>query len=124
MKRTLILSTVGSIALTGMLTLGSAGSASAATTGTPAATPTATSNHTANCTKAEARVPKIEAREAKLPAWEAKAQAAEAKAKSAGHTKVAALVAHRISRVEKLAARGNKVIARIGAVCGTSSTTS
>jgi hypothetical protein len=111
-------------ALSGTMALGAVGVASATTptTATPAATPAVTpANHTIDCTKALARVPKIQAAEAKAATFVTNAQAREAKATAAGHTKLAARIARRITRVQKLEARGNKILARISAACGTGS---
>ena len=56
--------------------------------------------------------------EAKAAAWVTKAQANEAKATGAEHTKLAARIAKRISRVQKLETRGNTLLAKIAAKCG------
>jgi hypothetical protein len=62
---------------------------------------------------------RIEALEAKAQAWLPKAQARETKATDAGHTKLAAVIAKRIARVQKREARGNALLAKIAAKCGT-----
>jgi hypothetical protein len=103
---------VAVIALSGTMALGAVGVASATTTTTPATT------HTIDCTKALARVPKINAREAKAATYVTKAGAREATAKAAGHTRVVNRITHRITRVQKLEARGTKVLAAISAKCG------
>jgi hypothetical protein len=102
----MVKSVVAAAALSSGLSLGLAGTAGASTT------------HTVNCTTAQARVPKIQAREAKATAWVPKAQSRQAAAVSAGHPKVAARIGRRITRVEKLEAKGEKVLARIAADCG------
>jgi len=106
-------------ALSGTLAIGAAGVASATTTTSPS-TPSGTT-HTVDCTKALARVPKIKALEAKAAAYVPKAQARQAKATAAGHTKWAARIGKRITRVHKLEARGTKILARISAACGSAS---
>jgi hypothetical protein len=108
----MIKSVVAVAALSGGLALGTAGMAGASGT------------HTSNCTKAEARVPKINAREAKLATWVTAAQGRESKAVAAGHPKVAARIGHRITRAQMVEARGEKVLSRIAADCGGSSTSS
>jgi chromosome condensin MukBEF ATPase and DNA-binding subunit MukB len=80
--------------------------------------------HAAKCAKAEALATRIQAREAKAPTWLAAAQAREAKATSAGHPKVAKFIEHRIARVEKLIPKGEKVLAKIAAKCGSATSTS
>jgi hypothetical protein len=112
MYRTLARTALGVTALVGGLTFTMAGMAGA------------TTNHTMNCTKAEARVPKIQARETKVSTRVTKAQSRESAATSAGHPKAAARIGHRITRAEKLEARGHKVLSRIAADCGSGSTPS
>ncbi|HEY2215220.1 MAG TPA: hypothetical protein VGH31_09205, partial [Acidimicrobiales bacterium] len=73
---------------------------------------------------AQARVPKIQAREAKLATWVTKAQSRESAATTAGHPKAAARIGRRITRVEKLEAKGEKRLARIAAACGSGATSS
>ena len=106
-------------ALSGGMALGLAGMAGAA--GTVSATP---ATHTANCTRAEARVPKIQARETKAATWVAAAKTRESAAVAGGHPKVAARIGRRITRVERAEARGEKVLARIAADCGGSTSPS
>ena len=123
MLKNLTRTVIAGAAITGALTFGAAGLAGAATT---------TTNGTANpgvtkaglCAKAEARVPTIQAREAKAAAWVPKAQAREAKATAAGHTKLATRIGDRITRVQKLEARGEKVLSTIAAKCGGATATS
>jgi len=67
---------------------------------------------------------RIHAREAKAAVWLPKAQAREAKATAAGRTKVATRIATRIARVQKLEAKGNTLLARIAAKCGSATSTS
>jgi hypothetical protein len=108
-------------ALLGTLALGAIGGAGVAgATTAPPSTPA----HSINCARAEARVPKIEARESKAPALLSKAQAHEAKATSGGHPKAATFIAHRIKRIERLQARGERILKRIQAACGGSGTSS
>jgi hypothetical protein len=114
-EHTMLRKLVAVAALSGTMALGAVGVASAATPATPATT------HTINCTKALARVPRIQAREAKAAVWVPKARAREATAQAAGHTKLAARIGRRITRVQKLEARGTKILARISAACGTGS---
>jgi hypothetical protein len=106
-------------ALSGTMALGAVGIASATTPSTPSPT-----THKVDCTKALARVPKINAREAKAAAWVTKAQAREATATSAGNTKLATRIGNRITRVQKLEAKGTNLLARISAACGTASSAS
>jgi hypothetical protein len=63
-------------------------------------------------------VPKIQAREAKAVAWVTKAQAREAAATSAHHTKLAARIATRITKVQAAEAKGEKLLTTIAAKCG------
>jgi hypothetical protein len=109
-------------ALSGTMALGAVGIASATTPSTPS-TPSPTT-HKVDCTKALARVPKINAREAKAAAWVTKAQAREATATSAGNTKLATRIGNRITRVQKLEAKGTTLLSRISAACGTASSAS
>jgi hypothetical protein len=105
-------------AVSGSLALGAVGVAGASTpTPTPSLTP-APSTLATKCAKAEKLVPVIQAGEAKAAAWVTKAQANEAKATGAEHTKLAARIAKRISRVQKLETRGNTLLAKIAAKCG------
>jgi hypothetical protein len=104
-------------ALSGTMALGAVGIASATTPATP-------TTHKVDCTKALARVPKINAREAKAATWVTNAQAREATATSAGHTKLATRIGNRITRVQKLEAKGTTLLARISAACGTASSAS
>jgi hypothetical protein len=110
-------------ALSGTMALGAVGIASASTPSTPS-TPTTPTTHNIDCTKALARVPKINAREAKAATWVTKAQGREATATSAGHTKLATRIGNRITRVQKLEAKGTSILARISAACGTASSAS
>ncbi len=80
--------------------------------------------HASRCAKAETLTTRIQAREAKATAWLPKAQAREAKATAAGHTKVATRISNRITRVEKLEAKGNTLLAKIAAKCGSATSTS
>ncbi len=100
-------------ALLGALTFGAMGGAGAATT--------PTSSHLIDCAKAEARVSKIQSRESKVPSLLSKAQAHEAKATANHHPKVVTFVQHRIKRIERLQARGERILSRIEAACGGSS---
>jgi hypothetical protein len=63
----------------------------------------------------ETRVNKLEARAA---TWVPKAQANEAKATAADHTKLAARIGRRIARVQTLEGKGNTLLAKIAAKCG------
>ena len=53
-----------------------------------------------------------------------KAQANEAKATAAGHTKLAARIGRRIARVQTLETKGNTLLAKIAAKCGSTSSAS
>jgi hypothetical protein len=116
-ENTMFRKLVAIAALSGTMALGAVGVASATTPSTP-------STHKIDCTKALARVPKINAREAKAATWVTKAQAREATATSAGHTKLATRIGNRITRVQKLEAKGTNLLARISAACGTASSAS
>lgn len=105
-------SVVSAAALAGVLTFGVAGVAGAASPGT-------TPSHTVNCSKAEALGARIQKLESKASTWEAKAQAHETKATSNGHPNLAKVIPRRIKRVERLAARGERRLTRIGGNCGT-----
>jgi hypothetical protein len=67
---------------------------------------------------------RIQTAETKAAAWVPKAQAREAKATAAGHTKVAARIAKRIARVEKLETRGTTLLGKISAKCGSATSAS
>jgi hypothetical protein len=112
---------IGLSATAGAATVGST-AASAPATVTPATVTPAT--HAARCAKAEALATRIQAREAKAAAWLPKAQAREVKATAAGHTTVATRISNRITRVQKLEAKGNTLLARIAAKCGSATSTS
>jgi hypothetical protein len=103
-------SLVGAVALSGVLTFGAAGVAGAASSGT---TPSAV-----NCSKAAALGTRIQKLESKASTWEAKAQARETKATTNGHPNLAKVIARRIKRVERLAARGERRLTRIAGKCG------
>jgi hypothetical protein len=109
-------------------TAGSAGAAVAAptsptspTTATPDVTP---ATHASRCAKAEERATRIHAREAKAAVGLPKAQAREAKATAAGHTKAATRISNRIARVQNLVTKGNTVLAKIAARCGSATSAS
>jgi hypothetical protein len=117
MIRTLTRSLVGVAVLSGVLTVGAAGVASAAqSSSTGAAASTAT--HAARCTKAEALATKIEKREKQAQTWLPNAQKREDAALAANHKKLAARIARRIARVQKLVPKGEKVLAKIAQKCG------
>jgi hypothetical protein len=109
-------------AVSGSLALGAAGVAGATAPST--STPTSTPTHATLCAKAEKLATRIQAREAKATAWVPKAQAREAKATAAGHTKLATRIGDRITRVQKLETRGNTLLAKIAAKCGTTTSAS
>jgi hypothetical protein len=104
-------------AVSGSLALGVAGVAGATTPSTPTAVPTAT--HAVRCAKAEKVATRIQTLETKAAAWVPKAQAREAKATAAGHSKLAARIGNRITRVQKREAKGTALLAKIAAKCGT-----
>ena len=108
-------------AVSGSLALGVVGVAGAATpsTPTPAVTPTAT-----RCVKAEKLAVRIQKAETKAAAWVPKAQARQTKATTDGHTKLAAAIGRRISRVQKLETRGTTLLGKISAKCGSAASTS
>jgi hypothetical protein len=109
--RQIMKSAVSATAIAGVLTFGAAGVAGAASSGT-------TPSHAVNCSKAEALGARVQKLENKASTWEAKAQARETKATSNGHPKLAKYIARRITRVERLAARGERRLTRIAGKCG------
>jgi hypothetical protein len=114
-------------AVSGSLAFGAAGVIGLSdTAGATVSTPTSgtPATHAARCAKAEILATRIHTRETKAATWLPKAQAREAKATAAGHTKVAARISDRITRVEKLEAKGNTVLAKIAAKCGSATSTS
>jgi hypothetical protein len=90
---------------------GVAGAASPSTSTSPA-------THATKCAKAEKLATWIQGREAKAAVWLPKAQDREAKATAAGNTTLATRISDRITRVQKLEAKGNTVLAKIEAKCG------
>ena len=117
----------GSLAFGTAGVIGLSGTAGAAVPTTPTSvTPSSVTpaTHAARCAKAETVATRIHAREAKAAAWLPKAQAREAKATAAGHTKVATRISDRISRVQKLEGKGNTLLAKIAAKCGSATSTS
>ncbi len=112
----------GSLAFGGAGVIGLSGTAGAAVPPTPTRVTPAT--HASRCAKAETLALRIKAREAKAAAWLPKAQAREAKATAAGHAKVATRISNRITRVETLETKGNALLAKIAAKCGSASSTS
>jgi hypothetical protein len=117
----------GSLAFGAAGVIGLSGTAGAAVPTTPTSVTPSTvtpATHTARCAKAETVATRIKAREAKAATWLPKAQAREAKATAAGHTKVATRISDRISRVQKLEGKGNTVLAKIAAKCGSATSTS
>jgi outer membrane murein-binding lipoprotein Lpp len=109
-------------AVSGSLALGVAGGARGNTHPTPTAPPAAT--HAARCVKAEKVATRIQTLETKAAAWVPKAQARQAKATAAGHTKLAARIGDRITRVQKREAKGTALLAKIAAKCGTTTSAS
>ncbi len=120
-------------ALTGALSLGAAGVASAAApvttpqsggaapaTGAPSAGAPGTGLllPCARAPKVLARIDKLEGRAA---TWLPKAAQREATAKARGRTKLASAIARRIVRVQRLEKRGNTLQQRIEAACPGSS---
>jgi hypothetical protein len=111
---------LGAIGIVG--TGGVAGAASAPTATTPTTASSAT--HAARCAKAEKLATLITTLEGKATTWVPKAQAREAKATAAGHTKAATVIANRLARVQKWEGRGNTLLAKIAAKCGSATSTS
>jgi hypothetical protein len=109
----------GSLALGAAGMVGTAAVAGATTPSTPSSATLAT-----RCARAEKVATRVEALEAKAQAWLPRAQAREATATGAGHTKLATAIAKRIAWVHKREARGNALLAKIAAKCGTSNSTS
>jgi hypothetical protein len=117
MRKFIAVATVsGSLIFGAAGVIGMSGTAGAVTPTTP--TSVTPASHAARCARAEAVATRIHAREAKAAAWLPKAQAREAKATAAGHTKVATRISNRISRVQKLEGKGNTLLAKIAAKCG------
>jgi hypothetical protein len=113
---------IAAAAVSGSLALGVAGVAGATTpTGS---TPASPATHAARCVKAEKWATRITALEAKAAAWVPKAESREAAATAAGDTKKAAVIDRRIARVEKLETRGDAVLAKISAKCGSATSAS
>jgi hypothetical protein len=104
---------VAGLALTGSLAFGAAGVAGAST-------PSTSTSHATACASAEKLAAWVTQGESLASGWLPGAQSREAAAKAAGHTKAAAVIARRIARVEKAQTKGNKVLAKIAAKCGTS----
>jgi hypothetical protein len=123
---------IAAAAISGSLGLGAIGivgtggvaGASAPTSTTPT-TPATVSPalHATRCAKAEKVAARITKLEGKATTWLPKAQAREAKATAAGNTKLATVIGNRITRVQKLEGRGNTLLAKIAAKCGTTTTT-
>ena len=113
-------------AVSGSLALGVVGVAGVAGATTPSsATATATATPTAaQCAKAEKLATRIQTLETKAAAWVPKAQARETKATTDGHTKLAAAIGRRISRVQKLETRGTTLLGKISAKCGSATSAS
>ena len=111
---------VAGVALTGSLVFGAAGMAGATST-TTSSTPAAgtATTHATLCAKASKRAALLQARETKAATFVTKAQARESKATAGNHPKVAKLIARRITRVQKLERRGDKMLATISSKCGT-----
>ena len=110
---------IAGTAVVGALTLGLAGAAGASTGGTDNSGVVITPSTTV-CSllpQIQARVQKVEA---KLAADLPKAQAAEAKAKAAGHTKLADLIAARITKAQTRESKVNARLAKLQADCGSS----
>jgi len=121
MIRTLTRSLVGVATLSGVLTFGASGLASAASSGSTGSTGS-TSSLAARCTKAEALATRIQNRENKAQTWLPKAEKREAAALTANHKKLAARIAHRIARVQKLIPKGQKLLAKIAQKCSSVTT--
>jgi hypothetical protein len=121
---------VGMAAAT-VLSLGVGGLAGAATaapssTPAPATTPTTPATHRHfNCARGPRVLARIQKIDARIKAGLPKLQAAEQKAKTAGHTKAAARIERRISRLErpKTTARLDRLSAAIETKCGVSAPT-
>ncbi len=114
-----------------VLSLGVGGLAGAATpappsTPAPATSPTTpttpTTHREFNCTHASRALARIQKVEARIKADLPKLQAREQKAKTAGHTRAAARIQHRIKRLEnpKATARLDRLATGIKAKCGVS----
>jgi hypothetical protein len=115
----------GSLAFGAVGLVGSSGVAGAASPSTATTPGTATpATHASRCAQAETLAKWIQAGEAKAAVWLPKAQARQSAATAAGNTTVATRIAHRISRVQKLETKGNTLLAKIAAKCGTATGTS
>jgi len=112
---------LGAVGLVGSGTAGASVASTSAAATMPAVSP---ATHAARCAKAEKVAVRINKLEAKAAAWVPKAEAREAKATAAGHTKLEALIAKRIARVQKLETSGNTLLAKIAAKCGSSTSAS
>jgi hypothetical protein len=109
-------------AVSGSLALGAVGVIGSGTAG--AATPATPATHATACAKAEKVAARITTLESKATVWLPKAQANEAKATAADKTKLAAAIGRRISRVQKLETRGNTLLGKISAKCGSATSAS
>jgi hypothetical protein len=99
---------VATAVLGGTLALGGATAASAAPS---------SSTTQINCANAPRALARLIAWESKARTFVTKATARETKASSAGHTKIADLIEHRISVVQKREARRNSLIQRLESAC-------
>jgi len=126
MIRTRSRTMIAGVAIGAALTFGGAGLAGAAGTASPSTTSPSTATtpattpatHADRCARAEKVGARITKRETKAATVLPKMEAREAKAKAAGHIKQAAAIENRIDRVKKLEARGDQVLAKIAAKCG------
>ena len=109
MVRTIITTTV----LAGVLTVGGAGVASAATTGATGSTPA----HVPDCAKAPAALARIQRLEGRATTWLPKAQQRLATAQQEGKQARATRIQRRIAFVEKAEVRGTARQQRIDAAC-------
>jgi hypothetical protein len=107
-------------AVTGVaLTLGAAGAAGAAAT-----PPTSVGTAPASCAKAPHALARIAKLEAKAGKWVTAAEQRQATATQDGRTKAAARIGRRITRVEKLEAKGTALVSKIEAACPGAAATS
>jgi hypothetical protein len=99
---------VAAAAIGGTLSFGGATAASAAPS---------SSTTQFNCANAPKALARLNSWESKAQTFVTKATAREAKASSAGHTKAANFIKHRISKVERREARRNSLIQSIETAC-------
>jgi hypothetical protein len=108
---------MAAIVICGALAVGTGGIASAATTTTA---PAATGHH--KCARADKALTKVTKAESAIASRLAKWQAAETKQVAAGHTKIAARIEDRITKLQKAQTKAGSLASKIQTKCPTAST--